>query len=436
MHSAYALPQLRHYYTVYPAKETNKVFKWQTIASILLCRWTGRSNLPISFSEASWTGLLNIQSCKWDETALHYLPKQCQEALPTLKDCIDSDAVLGGIRQYTLASKDKDGKKKQNPYWKRWPELRGLSSVDNCDEGQDDAIMALSSGGCRLFLGVADGACANVGSKCTTTSRIAVTIGTSAAARMCIPAPANESQHMISVPSGLWCYRITKNQLLLGGALSDGGSVVQWAKNLLNLNDGSSFERCMKDVECLMKQETTNCSKQTTSTESFAPFLNGERSTGYRAGATGALIGLTSSTTPASFLKACLEGVTLRLNAIILRIISAAHEDERVAQSSPILVVSGTALEKNGAWRRMISDASQLKVLMDEDVRESTSRGAARLAAGAVFMDLFGSAYQSVMKDEPLEAIDTQNPNPNMRHKWDAKTQTQDTLIESVSVMW
>ena len=72
------------------------------------------------------------------------LPKACRDALP-----IVSNEVLQGL-SLSLVHKE------------RWPEI-----------GE----------GCRFMLGCGDGACANIGSKCTDVDRIAVTIGTSAAAR-------------------------------------------------------------------------------------------------------------------------------------------------------------------------------------------------------------------------------------------------------------
>jgi gluconokinase len=87
----------------------------------------------------------------------------------------------------------------------------------------------------RIFLPLGDGACANLGSDCGLVSRsggqgglsvgadsplprrVTVTVGTSAAVRVVLPAPPER------VPLGLWCYRIDEARVLLGGALTDGG---------------------------------------------------------------------------------------------------------------------------------------------------------------------------------------------------------------------
>lgn len=62
--------------------------------------------------------------------------------------------------------------------------------------------------------------------------RIAVTVGTSAAIRIVLPLDIMKSAE---VPRGLWCYRISEKHVLLGGALSDGGSMFRWLHESLNL---------------------------------------------------------------------------------------------------------------------------------------------------------------------------------------------------------
>jgi gluconokinase len=134
LHSAYAIPQLRALYGPDDGNPRNALLgtdhKWQTIASCCIARWTGHSHLPISYSEASWTGLLNVQKCIYEESALLLLPPACRRALPALADFTD---CIQGLPQALH-----DGT--PNPYGSRFPELRNA----------------------RLYLGLGDGACANV----------------------------------------------------------------------------------------------------------------------------------------------------------------------------------------------------------------------------------------------------------------------------------
>ena len=52
---------------------------------------------------------------------------------------------------------------------------------------------------------------------------LGVSIGTSAAARLLVPGPWSD-------PSGrLFCYALTDDQWVVGGAVSNGGSVLRWS---------------------------------------------------------------------------------------------------------------------------------------------------------------------------------------------------------------
>lgn len=429
IHSAYALPQLLDIYDNNNLV-VSSIHKWQTIASICLSRWTGATFLPISFSEASWTGLLNVRSCQYEPALIDLLPPDCQQALPLLSDFYSATNNL-----HILESK-KANEKAANTYWERWPELRGPA--------------------CQLFLGLGDGACANIGSKCSTASRIAVTIGTSAAARVCLPLPISCSDATTSgmnttaihIPPGLFCYRIDRNHVLLGGALTDGGSVVEWTCDLLNLSASpESFQICMDKVQMLLENDYTSSSQSSSllsdeneeskphsSGLTFLPFLSGERSTGYRDGATGAILGFTRETTPAHLLKSSLEGVTLRLNAVVKLIQMAMYEmhKEFEPRDSPCIVASGKALEVNALWRQMLSDCSALKMVMDQDTEEGTSRGVAIAVGAALGAGSLGAHFV----DEPLHVSHMSEPNEAAKIYWKQATDSQEVFLESVSPLF
>ena len=434
IHSAYALPQLLAIYDS-NKKALSLDHKWQTIASICVSRWTGAKFLPISFSEASWTGLLNFRTCEYESSIVNLLPEPCRRALPMLADF--SDRKHPGLR-YGISKQQSKNVAASNPYFLRWPELRGSSD----DSGGD---------GCRLFLGLGDGACANIGSKCSTANRIAVTIGTSAAARVCLPFPVvdEESTTTIRVPRGLFCYRVNRAHILVGGALTDGGCVVEWASSLLNFSSKEALNECMAKVEELVQEDyshTKSAAHEGTPQRqklTMVPFLSGERSTGYRDGATGAMIGLTRETTPAHLLKSCLEGVTLRLQAVLhliqktMRNISINDNSERnqTTGSSCTIIASGKALEVNSLWRQMLSDCSGLEVIMDNETEDGTSRGVA--LAVAVALNATGSSSGSVhFTDEPIVVSTQSTPNSLSKNYWKQAADSQDVFIDTISPLY
>jgi gluconokinase len=320
------------------------------------------------------------------------LPDACCQALPELADFDDDRSILT------------QGITKDSSYWDRWPELQTT----------------------RIFLSLGDGACANVGSKCSTPSRIACTVGTSAAARVVLWSPVG-SDTLQRVPRGLFCYRIDRSHVLVGGALTDGGSVVEWVSQLLNLSTEEAFQECLQKVEALAEMDLTTPGQ--TSSLTVVPFLSGERSTGFRSQATGAILGLTRETTPAHLFKSCLEGVTLRIAAIVKLI-----QDTIPGETVPRIIASGKALEVNGLWRQMLSDSTGLEVVFDKDTEEGTSRGVACLVSMALAKSpARGTESTAFLVDEPVEASLVSSPRESSKDYWQHAARNQDGFINAIS---
>lgn len=414
IHSSYALAQLRQLYKSQPKEVLDRIYQWQTISNLCINRWMGKVSSSISYSEASWTGLFNFRHCAYDSTALSLLPPGCQGSLPTLSDFNQGYAGIPKYPYNDNSSSTTSGKPEKNKYWRLWPELRNTP----------------------IFLGVGDGACANIGSKCSSSSRISVTIGTSAAARIClrqeVGGNTSSSSSSFRVPRGLFCYRIDQSHVVVGGALTDGGSVVEWVTRLLNLDNEKAFLQCVDEAKQLFKNDCSAIGDEGEGTDddhnhhhhhhrhgnhmfsftsdgtsssplSMIPFLGGERSTGYRDGATGAILGLTRNTTSAHIFKVCLESVSLRIRTIVELIEEARSStsastdatatssttmstkeengDDNVTSTAPVLIASGMALESNSLWRQMVADSCGLQMILDATTKEGTSRGIARLVA-------------------------------------------------------
>ena len=389
LHSAYAVAQLLVFYEQQP-QLAQGVAKWQTLSSLCLARWIQNDNhqaaapfWPISYSEASWTGLINVQKCSYEPAVLELLPTACRQALPALAD-FDVSSTKNTL---------------QPTFCQKWPALT-------------DA---------RFFLGIGDGACANIGSKCTALERMACTIGTSAAARIVVPANA-----VVTVPRGLFCYRINQSFLLLGGALTDGGSVTEWIRQILNISSNDEMEQCLVQVDRQLQQDYAAAAKTTSSSDEsiqpqrplliMLPFLSGERSTNYQTGATGAIVGLTRATTRAHLVQACLESVALRL-AAVTRLLSS--------QPKAQIWVSGKALEVNTVWRQMIADCTGRTIVLDPDTTEGSSRGVACLVAASL------SGRGLTREDVSPNAIET-FPRPEGKAYWDKLVVAQERFLDAM----
>lgn len=80
------------------------------------------------------------------------------------------------------------------------------------------------------------------------TNRIAITVGTSAAVRI-----VDDGASACTAPEGLWRYRIDRSRTLIGGALTDGGSIVEWCRKLMRLEDNAEWDEVMSEVAAMPK---------------------------------------------------------------------------------------------------------------------------------------------------------------------------------------
>lgn len=364
LHSSYAPAVLAELERTDPAM-LSRVRHWNTVGSWILSVWCGRP-VPMSLCEASWTGLLNIRTCSWHQEIVDHLPLS-PTSLPLLCD-------YGDLRlQLDPAHKD------------RWP----LLSEAN------------------FLLPIADGAAANLGSGCVDSSRIAVTIGTSAAMRVILrEVPA-------TIPVGLWCYRLDKTHVILGGSLTDGGSVVAWLRSLMGKTSDLDFEGVMREVATLAPAAHGL---------TVLPFLGPERSTGFHSSTSGVIVGFNSNTTQAEVLQAGLESVALRLKHIYDLLRPHVKTDHWI-------VASGAALENNPCWRSIIASCFGHPLVMQST--KATSLGVAVIAS---IQHTTGSAEDSLrnFRCEESQQFSIDSPQPEAILVYDSELTKQNLLYSRV----
>ena len=293
-----------------------QVKQWRTLGAHIVARLSGQGlQTPVGFSEASWTGMLNRHTLEWDAPTLGAVGLSL-DVLPPLADFDDTVAF--------------------DATWQaRFP-------------GMLDAT--------RIFMALGDGAAANVGSGATDSRRVCATVGTSAAMRCVV--------HSTTPPKlqpGLWHYRISRDRHLIGGALSDAGSLYEWFGS--TIVDADS-EELWEEVEALAP-DSHNLT--------VMPFLSGERATGWRGDATVTLHGITRATEPKHIVRAGVEAVVLRMGEIMKRL-----EVDSLVSPDVQIVAAGGPLENVPLWSRMVADVLG-KTLLLSSVTEVTSRGVAVL---------------------------------------------------------
>lgn len=286
-----------------------KTGRWMSFSDYVAMKLFGEAVTSVSM--ASGTGIFDIRKCTWDSQLLKYL-KVSRSKLSLI---FDQKPITQNLKP---------------TFKKRWPRLANA----------------------KWFPTIADGAADNIGAGCVTKNRAALMVGTSAAMRV-----AYTGEPPKKIPDGLWCYRIDRRRVIIGGALSDGGNLYQLMK--------TRFKLPAKTEDALRRR------RQSDDDLIVLPFFHGERSTGYNEDATGAIIGLKPTHDGVDILYAAMEGVAFRLAEIFTRLkkVAGIHE----------IVASGGALRASPVWTQMIADVLGHDLTVT-DTHENSSRGAVLLA--------------------------------------------------------
>jgi gluconokinase len=306
--------------------------QWLGFGEYLCLRLFGEAAADVSMASA--TGLFNQHTCDWDwdlVQALGINPEQLPEIAAQSRPRLTN----------VLAA--------------RWPALA-------------DA---------RLTTVVGDGAANNIGGGCVTKDKLALMIGTSGAMRVVFT-----GEPPSTLPPSLWSYRVSRQRVVVGGALSDGGGLLRWLVQSVNVNeDAESLQRELAAFEPDSHGLT------------ILPFWSGERSTGWLAEARGGIFGLQQQTTTVEILRAALEATAYRF-ALIARAL------EEIAPGATVFA-TGNALRSSPVWLQIIADVLGRPVMFG-GWPEASIRGAALLALEAV--GKIGSLDEgSVAVDEVFE---------------------------------
>ena len=293
-----------------------KTNRWLSFSDFVALNFFGEAATSVSMASA--TGIFNIRENDWDAELIKFL-KVKRENLPSI---VERDA-----QTFQLNAK----------YQKRWNRLKST----------------------RFFTAIGDGAANNIGAGCVEKSKAALMIGTSGAMRVAFAGKVPKK-----IPSGLWCYRIDRQRLIIGGALSDGGGLYYWLKENLRL----------KKNDDLTEKEIENRAPDAHGL-TFLPFLAGERSTGYHETAHGAILGLKSATDTIDITQAALESVAYRFAEIYDQLNKICKIKE--------IIASGGALRESPVWTQIITDVLAQNMSLP-DVREASSRGAVLLALESI----------------------------------------------------
>ena len=392
------------------------VARWTSLTSWLAARWASvnLSEVGISLADCAWAGLLNWSSGAYDDEALAIAGLAPAEMLSIQRETFSVDCILT------------DG-----------------SPLHSSSSGNVTNL--------RIQLGLGDGAAATAASSAPWPSQttVAITIGTSAAVRVILPLDVVQaslcscgrtraSTTIVSSPTnalvaagatlasqpqqrphepiprdacccphcgglmlhalGLWCYRVSSTECLLGGSMTDGGSAIALLSRSFETQSDARSDDC---GTCPTQQPLTP------SPVLCLPFWSGERSPGYNSAARACFVGLDAgNTTPAALQQAAMEGVCYHLRLLTERVMRVlAHSERRKhtgiipallpPQSHVIVALSGGACIHHPQLPRLLAAVLGRDVYLQEAPATSESAGAMASGPTVLLPSLCGNESES-----------------------------------------
>ena len=275
------------------------------------------------FGMAAASGLLNAREGKWDAELLGLANLE----LPDLPEIADPYAIVGVVSESAVA---------------RFGIPRGTTVVS----------------------GSGDGFLASVGSVCTSSKRIAITLGTSGAARQIVSTPA------LNASAGTFCYRASSDAFLLGCATSNGGNVLDWARNSFGPIEPLALGR---DLPI------------------FLPWMNGERSVEWNPDLRPSWHGRTAEHTASDLAHAAAEGVLFNL----AQYVEVIEEESGVIAGQAVLSGNGFL---DALLAPILASVLRRELLHPSDAGLATLRGAAVYAWRALGHDAGGALDRTIEK--------------------------------------
>lgn len=294
---------------------------WAGLKEYVLQRLTGQWVMDIGLASA--TGLFHLERLDWDDEALA-LAGVRREQLPTP---VDTTHVLRGVEP-------------------GYAQAMGLPET------------------VALVVGAGDGTLSNLGTGAIEPGVVAATIGTSGAIRQVTDRPITDPRERT------FCYALTRDHWVVGGAISNGGIVLRWFRD--------NFAGPEREVARLLGEDPYDViTRYAAQVEPgagglvFLPFLSGERAPYWNANARGVLFGLALHHTKAHVARAVLEAVIYAMHSV--------HQalEEQAGPSVEIRATGGFA--RSPLWLQIMADVFGREVVVAES-HESSCLGAAVLA--------------------------------------------------------
>lgn len=293
--------------------------KFIGIKEYIIFKLTGQ--FVVDYSIASATGLFNITDKRWDEWTLKKI----------------------GLDEKKLS-------KAVSPY-----------HIEKLPKKNDFKLPA----GTPLIMGASDGCLANLGSGAISKGTMAITIGTSGAARTCSDVPFLEEKMRT------FCYILDEDTYVVGGPSNSGAVVFEWMKD--NFYPESDYNEIF-DAASKIDPGSDGLL--------FFPYLLGERAPLWSSAVRGGFLGLDIQHTKSHFARAVMEGIHLNLYSIGKILL----EKQKIKR-----IFANGGFAQSQVWVQMLADIFGIEVALNDTVDTGT--------VGAAMMGLKALGFAKELSD-------------------------------------
>lgn len=294
-------------------------------------------------SIASGTGLFNIRDLDWDYETLRIVGITADR----LSEHVATTTVFEGLEP-------------------RYAQAMGIPS---------DVL---------VIIGAGDGPLSNLGVGSVEPGQATCTIGTSGALRVLSQEPKSDERERT------WCYLLTDEAWVVGGAINNAGIVYQWFRERFYPEE---------DRYEILDEEAAQVGVGSEGLI-FLPYLTGERSPNWNPNARGVLFGLSLRHDRRHFLRAIMEGVAYRMYSVLLALEEVTGEIREVRGSGGFL--------RSPLWIQIMADVCGRELVVPQIIETSS--------LGAVFLAMYALGHvrdhREVREYVPIKARYT----PNMKN--------------------
>jgi gluconokinase len=283
----------------------------------------------IDITDASSSALFNIHNFQWDDHVLNNILEIDVNKFGEPVDCT-----------YVLNNMDKT-----------YVELMGIKPETPVTVGSGDGMLA--NVGCGVF----------------DDSSMSFTIGTSGALRISVNEP------LLDEKGRTWCYCFTKDTWVSGGAINNGGIVLRWLRD--SFKKQYEYDAIMEEQRSIYDLFSKYASEIKPGSEGliFLPYLTGERSPGWNAGARGTLHGLQLIHGKKHIIRAAMEGVMYKMYSIF-EILTQINNNVKV-------IIGNGGYVNSNVWLQIQADLFNKEIAI-AGIGEAAAFGAAYTAMAAI----------------------------------------------------